>query len=133
VLWWNSCDIIHYLIAEFAVYNYGCAMTPDEARTILTDLRMTVADVVEILASLGDDRPRDTIQRALYGALSLSRTETCHRPRVPWAVAGFLRVLALYRARVTDQRYVADFRALQARQVAPRYRRVKLRAGKRPG
>jgi hypothetical protein len=112
-----------------AASRYSWAMTPDEARTILTGLHMTVADLAEMLATLGDDRPRATIQRMIYSALTLTRSEKPEaRPGIPWAVAGLLRMLALYRSAVSDQRYLADFQTLKVRRVAPRARRVRLRS-----
>lgn len=90
------------------------AMTPTEARSILATARLSVADLGQLLAGMGDSRPRPTILRGLFHALDVDRPDY----EVPWAVAGLVRALALYRRAVSEKRYISHLERCKVRNSA---------------
>jgi hypothetical protein len=63
-------------------------MTSEEFRSRLARLGLTVPQLADRLAHLGDNRPRATIVRTLYDLASPNR----HTP-APWAVAVILALM----------------------------------------
>jgi hypothetical protein len=57
-------------------------------RNRLARLGLSIAQLADTLASLGDTRPRATIERTLYELASPSRTAPA-----PWAIAVILTLL----------------------------------------